>query len=65
MTRVIKATGTKDEVLEKLRAMKVGNMDGTLTRVLDALTEHVETSVDGGNKHIEVSVSIGARFEEG
>ena len=65
MIRVISAAGSKADVMETLRALEVGSGESTMARVLKALAEHVETSVDSGNKHVEVSLSIGTRFNEG
>jgi hypothetical protein len=65
MTRTISAAGSREDVLRTLRALKVGSEEPTFAKLIDALADHVETDVDAGNRHVEVSVSIGAKFDEG
>lgn len=59
MTKVIRASGTKEEVLDALQSIRVGcDEDGTARRLLDALLQHVDAEVDGGNRSVDVQLSI-------
>lgn len=59
MTNVIAASGSKAEVLEQLRQMQLAHDDRpTVAKLLGALADHVDFEVDGGNKSIDVAVSI-------
>lgn len=56
--QTIAASGTKDEVLEKLKALQIGTDQPTISRIASALADHVDLEIDGGNRQIDVSVSI-------